>query len=253
MTPVRLSVATFNIRNVTDRYEERKPLLGAAFAAINADLIGLQEVMFSEPRQDDFLSSQLAQRHYRSLVSRHEKYVDFGNAILVGFGDVQAHQELRLSRGRSVHRVLVMVEGKMLWFANTHLHHKPEEPEVRVEQARAIVEWMAEAPRADAAIVAGDFNTPPFEPAYGVMEAAGYRSAYREANGREPEVTWPSGIQAETMDTEGDPNCLDYLWLAGEARALSARLAANAHPPEDPTIYPSDHFAIVAEVEIGAV
>jgi hypothetical protein len=82
------------------------------------------------------------------------------------------------------------------------------------------------------------------------MTAAGYRSAYLDANGAEPAVTWPSGIQAETMDTDGDPNCLDYIWYSGSVRVHSARLAADQPPPNDPTIYPSDHFAIVAEVEI---
>jgi endonuclease/exonuclease/phosphatase family metal-dependent hydrolase len=249
--PIRL--ATFNIRNVTDRYEERKPLLGAAFAEIDADIIGLQEVMFSAPRQDDFLSAQLPERHYRAFTSRHEKYTDFGNAILCGLGDVLAQEELRLSRGRSVHRVLVALPGQFtLWFANTHLHHKPEEPGVRVEQAAAIARWMGEAPAADLEVVVGDFNTPPREPAYPVMTAAGYRSAYAEANGAEPAVTWPSGIQAPTMDTDGDPNCLDYVWLRGRGRATRAWLAANEHPASDATIFPSDHFAIVAEVEPGA-
>lgn len=249
---MRLRLATFNIRNVTDRYDEREPLLGAAFAAIDADIIGLQEVMFRPPRQDDFLSSQLAERHYRSFTSRHEKYPDFGNAILCGAGDVLAHEELRLSHGRSAHRVLVALPGQFtLWFANTHLHHKPEEPQVRVEQAEALVRWLGEAPEADLVVVAGDFNTPPHEPAYRVMRDAGYRSAFFEANGAEPAVTWPSGIQAPTMDTEGDPNCLDYVWLRGRGRAAAAWLAANAHAESDQTLYPSDHFAVVAEVETG--
>ena len=249
---MRIRLATFNIRNVNDRYEERKPLLGAAFAAIAADIIGLQEVMFSDPRQDDFLSAQLSQRHYRAFTSRHEKYTDFGNAILCDVGDVVAHEELRLSRGRSAQRVLVALPGQFtLWFANTHLHHKPEEPLVRVEQTMAIVGWMAEAPAADLVVVVGDFNTPPHEPAYAVMSEAGYRSAFVEANGEEPAVTWPSGIQAPTMDTEGDPNCLDYIWLRGRGRVVSAWIAANAHADGDATIYPSDHFAVVAEIDLG--
>jgi endonuclease/exonuclease/phosphatase family metal-dependent hydrolase len=246
-----MRLATFNIRNINDRYGERKPLLGAAFAAINTDIIGLQEVVFSEPRQDDFLSAQLPERHYRSLVSRHAKNPNFGNAILVATGEVQAHEELRLSFGRSAQRALVIVEGRALWFVNTHLHHKPEEPAVRVEQAKAIVEWMAAAPAAHVTVIVGDFNTPPSEPAYTVMTSAGYRSACHEANGAEPPVTWPSGIQAPTMDTEGDPNCLDYVWVAGGLRVASARLAATEHPPEDPTLYPSDHFALVAEVSLA--
>lgn len=249
---MELRIATFNIRNINDRYDERKPLLGAAFAEMAPDIVGLQEVMFSEPRQDDFLSSQLPERHYMAFGSYHEKYTNFGNAILVGSGHAQAHNELRLSGGRSVHRVLVALpELFMLWFVNTHLHHVPGEPEVRLEQACAITEWMTEAPAADATIIVGDFNTPPFEPAYAHMRSAGYRSAFSEANGAEPDVTWPSGIQAPTMDTDGDPNCLDYIWLSGRVRAVSARLAANEPPPNDPTIYPSDHFAIVAQVELG--
>lgn len=248
---MHLRLATYNIRNITDRYDERKPLLGAAFAGLDADIVGLQEVVFSEPRQDDFLSSQLPARHYRSLVSRHERSPNFGNAILVARGDIQAHEELRLSTGRSAHRALIVCEGRTLWFANTHLHHKPEEPEIRVEQATAIVAWMAGAPAADAVFIAGDFNTPPFEPAYGVMKAAGFRSSFLEANGAEPPVTWPSGIRAPTMDTDGDPNCLDYIWFSGGVRIESARVAANQNPASDPTIYPSDHFAIIAEVEVS--
>lgn len=246
-----LRVATFNIRNINDRYEERKPLLGAAFASLAADIVGLQEVMLSEPRQDDFLSSQLPARHYKSLVSRHERHPDWCNAILCSTGEILAHEELRLSKGRSAHRVLLVVEGRTLWFANTHLHHKPEEPAIRVEQAEAIVAWMEAAPRADAAIVVGDFNTPPSEPAYEVMTRAGYRSAMKEANGAEPAVTWPSGIQAPTMDTDGDPNCLDYIWFTGQVRVRAASVAADAHPPDDPTLYPSDHFALVADIEVG--
>ncbi len=253
---VDLRIATFNIRNITDRYAERAPLLGAAFAAIDADVIGLQEVILSDggpgkPRQDDFLSGQLPERHYKSVVSTHATRTYFSNAILSAVGQVQVHEELRLSTGRSAHRILVLIGNTTFWFANTHLHHKPEEPLVREEQAQAICAWMAEAPRADATFVVGDFNTPPFEPAYAVMTGAGYRSAHREFHGEEPAVTWPSGIQAETMDVDGDPNCLDYIWFRGAVSFRDVRLAANEHPANDPTIYPSDHFAIVAEVSVG--
>ena len=248
---MKLTVATFNIRNINDRYAERKPLLASAFAALDADIVGLQEVVFSPPRQDDLLSGELPDRHYKSFDARVERNPNFGNAILCGAGEVLAHEEVGLGHNRVAHRILVALPGlRTLWFANTHLHHVPGEPSVRVEQARAICEWMAAAPASDAQIVAGDFNTPPFEPAYGIMTAAGFRSAFLEANGAEPAVTWPSGIQAETMDTDGDPNCLDYIWLRGSANATLARLACNEPAPADPTLYPSDHFAILAEIGV---
>lgn len=253
---MKLRVATFNIRNITDRYAERMPFLGQAFAELDADIVGVQEVISSDggpgkPRQDDFLSSQLPGRHYKSLLSPHATRASWNNAILCATGEIQAHEQLRLSTGRSAHRLLVAIEGRAVWFANTHLHHVPGEPEVRVEQAQAIVDWMAAAPAGDATFIVGDFNTPPHEPAYQVMREAGYRSAFLEANGAEPAVTWPSGIQAPTMDTHGDPNCLDYIWFTGAVSLESVRLSANVHAPGDPTLYPSDHFAIIADVELG--
>ena len=252
---MRVELATFNIRNVTDRYTERMPHLGRAFAALNADIVGLQEVTTSDggpgqPRQDDFLSGQVPERHYKSLLSPHAARSTWNNAIMYAVGEFSVHETLRLSTGRSAHRVLLMYEGRSLWFANTHLHHVPEEPGIRAEQAQAIVGWMAAAPGADCTFIVGDFNTPPFEPAYQVMLRGGYRSAFAQANGAEPAVTWPSGIQAETMDTDGEPNCLDYIWYSGAVSVVSARLSANEHVEGDPTLYPSDHFAIVATVEL---
>jgi len=70
-------------------------------------------------------------------------------------------------------------------------------------------------------------------------------------NGGEPDVTWPSGLQAPAMDTDGDPSCLDYVWLRGAARARDARLWADRPAAHDPTLYPSDHFGVVATVEVG--
>lgn len=250
---MRLRIATFNIRNVTDRYSERRPLLGGAFRAIDPDIAGLQEVGFGNPRQDDFLAQQLPGRNYRSFEARLQRYPGFGNAILVGKGEPVAFDELRLERDRVAHRVLIALPGQvMLWFANTHLHHKPAEHEVRLEQVRAIDAWMEDAPEADASIVVGDFNAAPDSPAYDCMRSAGWRSAFLDANGCEPAVTWPSGIQADTMDTEGDPACLDYIWVRGAVRVVSARVAANEHAAGDPSLYPSDHFAVVAELELRA-
>lgn len=252
---MRLRVATFNIRNVTDRYEERKPLLAEAFSEIDAHIIGLQEVGFRKgKRQDDFLAEAARRfgRTYLSIESRSERFPEFGTAIMFTTGDVSAHQQIKLGEGRTAQRALFSLPGqRTLWFVNTHLHHVPAEPEIRDQQVEQIVAWMDEAPQADAAVIVGDFNAPPSEPAYARMKDAGYQSASLVANGAEPDVTWPSGIQAPTMDTDGEPNCLDYIWVRGWVRVLTARVAANQHARGDTTLYPSDHFAVVADIEVG--
>ena len=70
--------------------------------------------------------------------------------------------------------------------------------------------------------------------------------------GADPAVTWPSGLQAPAMDTDGEPGCLDYVWVRGAVRVVEARLAFDRPHPEDPTLYPSDHLGISALLEIDA-
>ncbi len=90
----------------------------------------------------------------------------------------------------------------------------------------------------------GDFNANPGEPATERMRSGGFRSAYADANGHEPAVTWPSGLQAPAIDTDGDPACLDYIWVRGAARVASARLVFDRPAADDLTLFPSDHFGI---------
>ena len=47
------------------------------------------------------------------------------------------------------------------------------------------------------------------------------------------------------MDTDGEPGCLDYIWVRGAVRVTEARLAFDRPHPDDPTLYPSDHLGIV--------
>jgi endonuclease/exonuclease/phosphatase family metal-dependent hydrolase len=244
----RLDVATLNIRNIADRWPERISLLVADMAALQPDLIGLQECVFAV--QQDRLLGAAGEGRYesrRGWAGRPE----YGNAILgkaplqLGDGD-----RLDLGRNRSAFRVAVSLpSGATLDYVVTHLHHEVADEALREEQARALTAWLE--PIGGPLVVVGDFNAEPVEPAYGVMQAAGFRSAFAEANGAEPAVTWPSGIQAPGMDVDGDPGCLDYIWLRGPIAAESAALAFDRPAVDDPTLYPSDHLGLVARVRLG--
>ena len=245
-----LHVATLNIRNLADRWSERLPLLLADMAALQPDVLGLQEVVFV--MQQDRLIGAAGEGRYgaiRGWAGRPE----YGNSLLVSEPLAGADVErLDLGLGRAAHRARIdLPGGTTVLVAVTHLHHAVDAAVERDRQAGALLDWLASAPTADAVIAMGDFNAGPSEPTYGRMTAAGFRSAYAEANGTEPAITWPSGLQAPAMDTDGDPDCLDYIWVRGAARVESARLAFDRPDAEDPTIYPSDHVGISARLEIG--
>ncbi|MFM2105955.1 MAG: hypothetical protein RL338_987 [Chloroflexota bacterium] len=247
----RLTVATLNIRNLMDRWDERLPLLLADMRAIQPDLLGLQEVVY--PLQQDRLLGAAGEGRYethRAWATR----VEWGNAVLVKAPLVVGGEpeRLDLSHGRSALRAIVpLPSGRRLAFVTTHLHHPPDARAERDEQAAALLAWLDAGPPADALVLTGDFNANPGEPAYRRIAGAGLRSAFVEVAGAEPAVTWPSGLDAPQKDTDGDPACLDYVWLRGAVRATGARLAWDRPAAGDPTLYPSDHLGIVAEVTVG--
>jgi endonuclease/exonuclease/phosphatase family metal-dependent hydrolase len=245
-----LHVATLNIRNLSDRWDERLPLLMADFAALQPDLIGLQEVVYV--LQQDRVIGAAGAGEYRAIRGWAGR-PEYGNAMLVRAGlDPNEVERLELSRGRSALRTrLGLPGGASLLFAVTHLDHEIDGAAERDAQAAALLDWLEDAPPSDLQVVVGDFNADPAEPAYARMSDAGFRSAFLEANGSEPTVTWPSGLQAPGMDTDGDPDCLDYIWLRGAAAVEACRLVFDRPSVDDPTLYPSDHVGLAARLRIG--
>jgi len=240
-----LHVATLNIRNLADRWDERLPLILADAAALQPDLFGLQEVVY--PMQQDRVIGAAGAAHYdaiRGWAGRPE----YGNSMLVR-SDLARSDVERLDMGlnRAAHRCVVTMPGgrRRLRFTVVHLHHPPEAHAERLEQVERLIGWTVPVPGCDD-IVVGDFNADPREPAYARMANAGFRSAYRETHDAEPAVTWPSGLQAPAMDTDGEPDCLDYIWCRGDAIVNAARVVFDRPAVDDPTIYPSDHFGLSA-------
>lgn len=245
----RLLLGTLNILNLQDRWEERLPLLLADFAALQPDLLGLQEVVY--PMQQDRVIGAGGPGRYEAIRGWAGR-PEYGNSMLVR-ADLAAAEVDRLELGlnRAAHRARIALPGgARLVFAVTHLHHVPPDAARRLAQVEALLPWLDASPDHDALVVVGDFNAHPGEPAYASMRAAGFRSAYAETNGAEPAVTWPSGLRAPAMDTDGEPRCLDYVWVRGAVAVEEARLAFDRPAAGDPTLYPSDHVGVVARVSI---
>jgi endonuclease/exonuclease/phosphatase family metal-dependent hydrolase len=246
----RLHVATLNIRNLADRWDERLPLILADMAALQPDLLGLQEVVY--PLQQDRLIGAAGEGRYEAIRGWAGR-PEYGNSLLVR-SPLTARDTDRIDLGlnREAHRTVVdLPGGATILVVVTHLHHPGPDEAVRDDQTRQLVEWLPSAPSTIAVTVMGDFNADPGEPTYRRMVEAGFHSSYADVHGADPAVTWPSGLQAPAMDTDGIPECLDYIWVRGAVRVTEARLAFDRPAVDDPTLYPSDHLGISAHLEIG--
>jgi len=253
---VSLQVATLNIRNLADRWDERMPLILADMAALQPDVLGLQEVVYV--LQQDRLIGAAGEGRYESIRGWAGR-PEYGNATLVRAPLVPTDIErLDLGLSRSAIRSRIAVPGGGLVAVTvTHLHHLPGDAAARDRQVEQLVAWLAERPATaadatiDGEIVMGDFNADPSEPAYARMGRAGFRSSFLEANGREPEVTWPSGLEAPFKDADGDSRCLDYIWVRGAIAVDSCRLAFDRPAVGDPGLFPSDHLGLTARLTVG--
>lgn len=136
-----------------------------------------------------------------------------------------------------------------VWVVNVHLHHDVDQPEVRADQMRRVLRWLDEAPlEADAAVLLGDLNADEQEPCVQVLKEAGFWSAFAAAHGREPHATYPSGIVAPLADSD-PPATVDYIFVrGGGARVNDAWLALDRPAEGDATLFPSDHFGVVADI-----
>jgi endonuclease/exonuclease/phosphatase family metal-dependent hydrolase len=247
-----LVVATFNLLHFVDRWAERLPLILADMAALQPDLLGLQEVVY--PMEQDRLVAAAGPGRY-GVVRGWAGRPEYGNSLLVREPSVAtAEERLDLDMQRSAIRSRVALPGDVdVLAAVVHLHHLvgPDHDAIRDGQVERLVGWLDAAPSASAQVVVGDFNARPGEPAHARMLAAGFRSAHAEANGVEPAVTWPSGLVAPAMDTDGAPGCLDYVWVRGAAAVESARTVFDPPAVADTTPNPSDHLGVAATLRIG--
>lgn len=253
---MRLRVATLNVYyHPANRWREREPLLRRGLDELAPQIVGLQEVDRSIDGDHRLAGDRYAvHRAVAAARDRYPRHWD-GVSVLVehGLGDVVAHDVLALTYHRVVQRLSIrLAAGPTLTVANTHLHHPLDAGgrRIRDRQAAAILPFL-DAPAADARILLGDLNGGPGEPFYGRLAGAGYRSAHVEAHGAEPARTFPSGLVSPGGTPVAD-EVDDYVFVAGAARVQAAGTAWDRPDPADPTLYPSDHLGICADLEVGA-
>ena len=136
---------------------------------------------------------------------------------------------------------------------NTHLDHVSED--ARINGSKLIIERLGELQRDGcAAIVTGDFNAPPRSPTYELYTDAGFADTFIAAGNSDDDPresytnhAWRGYPWNRPDDT---PQRIDWILLRdGTAVSISAkacRIVRDAEPP----MYPSDHYPVVAEVEI---
>jgi len=234
---------TLNLRQNLDRWPERLPLVVAALAAADADVIGLQEVALPI-RQDHLVAAELNRlapdRPY--AVHTAPKWGDSNpEAVsLLSRIPVGKHEVLVLPvGGRVAQRIAVDLEGRPLHIVNTHLHHQPYDDEsVREPQLRAILGWLGTAEALGSCVVMGDLNATP--------ESSTLRTSRPSLDSALPTgvPTFPTALATGSLASVQ----IGHVLYSPGLLLVSASLVAHHPHPADPALYPSDHLGVLAEL-----
>ena len=251
-------------------WERRREAIAATLAEVRPDLCGLQEV-WGAPEEN--LAGDLAERlgmHWCWAAAAKGRgpgsgEVSIGNAILSRW-PIAAHAKAGLPIGKLAGEGRVVVHARIdtprgaLPMFTTHLTSGLGRSRVRTPQVRTLAQFVADhgADCAYPPVVTGDLNAEPGSDELrllgGLLTAPAVPGlvlvdAWRYADPGDPGFTWDHCNGHLTESVVPDSR-IDYVLVGlprqGHGRLRSAALAGTT-PVEG--VWPSDHFAVVADLQ----
>ncbi len=240
-----MKILTFNLRHNNDYWEARKPLVIDLINEHQPDIIGFQEVWMPIEQANLILNHVSGKPYTIYTTAKQAHHGTEGIAIATRYPSSD-FESLDLPGGERVaQRAIITLNGQSFCFANTHLHHKPfYSEEERLPQMQALLQWLDDVPHP--VIFTGDMNTTPDSET--ILSAKDkYVSAYEQAEGQEPDFTYPAPIVVGEF--ERGPVMIDYIFISPDTlRATSAYIVGDEAHGTDPVLSASDHLGIIAEV-----
>jgi endonuclease/exonuclease/phosphatase family metal-dependent hydrolase len=254
-----LTVATLNIWHDAGPWWLRSGLIVAELERLDADLVGLQEVLsYGDGRgQAEELAAPLGYDVVFAAASRSSDGDLFGNALLTRL-PVRQRAMIALPADevepRSLLCALVDTPAGELPVFVTHLAWEPELGAVRARQLSAVLaaieQFVAPHPAALPGLLMGDLNAVPGTDELRQL-GTGWVDAWSVA-GDGPGVTFdPENDYARAWDEP--PQRLDYVFLAADPRVRLREVETAFVVPaciDGLRVWPSDHYGVRCALEL---
>ena len=259
----RVRVLDWNIWWRFGPWQERAPAIFATLSDLDADIIALQEVWSdATTNYAAILADELGCHHVHGT-GMEQKGLRAGNAILSRW-PITRHQMARLydQKGIEENRVAIFAEidgprGQLPVFS-THLNWKQHHSHIRQRQVGDLARFVAKNHAGNyPPIVCGDFNADPQSDEIRMMTGQAacpvqglvFHDAWASAGSDGPGYTWDNRnpFACEVLESN---RRIDYIFAGfpgsrGAGHIVDCQIAGNQ--PVD-GVWPSDHFALLAEL-----
>jgi endonuclease/exonuclease/phosphatase family metal-dependent hydrolase len=249
---MRFRVVTLNLEQDHKRWQARSPMIVEELARLKPDVIAFNEVSipiqsarFLQQAVSESLGIRynLVQQTRVNGLSQTE-----GEALLTRFEIIETGNLDYRVRDMVAQVARILVDKIPLDVYVTHLYMSRGEDSLRLFQVQELLAWIKT--RADIAdcIICGDFNAV-LEKASVALMATQFRPTQTEPTAFTPLADEKGSISHPywpRMD-----RCIDYIWVSPKLRIIASGICFNQPSSEDPSLWPSDHAGVWADLEIN--
>jgi endonuclease/exonuclease/phosphatase family metal-dependent hydrolase len=246
-----LRIATLNLEQNHKCWQARRQLIVQQLEELSPAMLALNEIYLPE-QTGRWLQRSAAERlNTRYALLQQSKVGDDSRTEAEGLLTRYPVIETASLDYRSHNCVALVarfeIDGQLLDVYVTHLIAARVEDAARQYQAEQLLEWMQTRRDADFSVVCGDFNAAPDQPSIRLMSGA-LRSTQTQPTAFTP-LQEPGGSPTHP-EWERFDRCIDYLWVTESIAVRASGLCFNKPAPDNPTLWPSDHVGVWADLEL---
>ena len=245
-------VATLNLEQDHKRWDLRRELVIGQLGEVRPDVLALNEVCLPlrtahwirDAARDRFgLDYHLVQQTRVNGLSVVE-----GEALLTRFPVIETGNLDYRTRDIVALVARILVDDDPVDVYVTHQVGSVFNDSLRLYQAQQLLSWIGGRDDVAARIVCGDFNATLEMPSAALM-ATRFKptqtapTAFTPLAGVNGEVTHPDWPR---MD-----RCIDFIWVSDVLRVAESRVCFNRGSRDDPTLWPSDHAGVWADLDFA--
>lgn len=245
-------IATLNLEQDHKRWPARRALVNAELARLRPDIQALNEV--SVPLQTarglrDVVSEatgtpyNLAQQTRANGLSEVE-----AEALLTRFAVIETGNLDFRTQDIVALVVRLLIDEVPVDVYVTHLLRSLGEDSLRLFQVQRLLAWIDSRKDVGHVIVCGDFNATTDKPSAALMA-----SRFRPTQGA-PTAFTPLSDDKGAVSHPYWPRldrCIDYVWVSERIRIVESGTCFDKPSPSDPTLWPSDHAGVWADLDLG--
>ena len=271
---IQVRVVSINILNDLSLWHLRRNLIVDQLFEMSPDLIGLQEVSLKDGKDNaHWLTDSLNQKissgnpYEVYICPKTGKSVNIEGIAILSRLPVKRHTCIDLeTQSRVAQCVEIFYPEKTLLYINTHLFWQPGESTERLRQIERIIGWIGDCNHECPVIIGGDFNGTPDSKAIARLYHD-FTSAHVAKHQQEPAYTASTplprskiaimktiiGFLVELRPFKmrlGWHGTLDYIFFNHLIKTIDCQVVFNKPLSDNPRIYPSDHYGLMADLEI---